>query len=48
MANTRPNVLFIVTDQQQAAALGVTDDSFSTPNLDELADEGTLFTNAYC
>lgn len=48
MTNSRPNVLFVVTDQQQAAALGVTDDSFSTPNLDELADDGTLFTNAYC
>lgn len=43
-----PNVLQIVTDQQQARAIGAVDPSFSTPNLDRLAESGTLFSNAYC
>ncbi|MFC6723402.1 sulfatase [Halobium palmae] len=48
MPPTRPNVLFVITDQHQARALGAVDDSFHTPALDELAADGTLFTNAYC
>lgn len=42
------NVLQIITDQQQARALGAVDDSFDTPNLDRLVETGTLFTDAYC
>jgi choline-sulfatase len=44
----QPNVLCIVTDQQQARALGAVDDSYDTPALDALAGSGTLFANAYC
>jgi arylsulfatase A-like enzyme len=48
MPGDRPNVLQIVTDQQQARALGVADSSYSTPNLDRLAGEGVRFIDAYC
>ncbi|MFB6146832.1 MAG: sulfatase [Halobacteriaceae archaeon] len=47
MADDGPNVLQILTDQQQAAALGAVNDSYHTPNLDRLADSGTLFANCY-
>ncbi len=48
-AATRPNVLFIFTDDQRedtVAALG--NPHIQTPNLDALAREGVVFTNAYC
>ena len=48
MPPEKPNVLQIISDQQQARALGAVDDSFDTPNLDRLAESGTLFTDAYC
>jgi len=44
----KPNVLFVMTDQQRAdtiAALG--NSHIYTPNLDRLARRGTAFTNAY-
>lgn len=44
----RPNILLITTDQQRydtICAAGF--DYMSTPNLDQLANEGCLFTNAY-
>ena len=44
----RPNVVFIVSDQQHFQALGAVDPFFDTPNLDALAAEGTLFTRAFC
>lgn len=47
MATDRPNVLLLLTDQQQARAIGAVDDSFVTPNLDRLADSGTLFTGCH-
>lgn len=46
--NTRPNILFIMTDQQRAdtiAALGNT--IIYTPNLDRLVRRGVAFTNGY-
>lgn len=43
----RPNVLLICTDQQQARALGVEDETFRTPNLDRLADRGVRYTGCY-
>ena len=47
MAN-KPNVLFILTDQQRADTLGCYGNSvIQTPNLDALAREGFLFENAY-
>jgi len=48
-AMTRPNVLWICTDQQRwdtIRALGAT--AAQTPNLDRLVAEGTAFTRAYC
>jgi arylsulfatase A-like enzyme len=44
----RPNVLFIFTDDQtytSVHALG--NDEISTPNLDQLVNNGTTFTHAY-
>jgi len=44
----RPNVLFVMTDQQRAdtiAALG--NERIYTPNFDRLVDRGVSFTNAY-
>jgi arylsulfatase A-like enzyme len=45
---TRPNVLFILTDDLGWGDLGCYGNRFvRTPNLDRLAREGTLFTNFY-
>ena len=47
-AKTKPNVLFIFADDQcyeTVANLGHTD--IDTPNLDRLAAEGVLFTDAH-
>jgi len=44
----KPNVLFIMTDQQRWDTLGsIGGGVIETPNLDWLAAEGTRFTNAY-
>ena len=52
----QPNILLIITDDQRYDALGIVQqmqDSvgrypwLSTPNLDQLAREGVLFTNAF-
>ena len=42
-----PNVVVLLTDQQQAGALGAVDDGFRTPHLDELVEDGTLFTGCH-
>ena len=43
------NVLFIVSDDLRANALGCYGDKFcKTPHLDELASRGMLFERAYC
>lgn len=45
----RPNILWICTDQQRWDTLGCYGNQrVHTPNLDRLADNGTLFENAYC
>ncbi len=44
----KPNILFIFSDQQHWQAAGFADPSFQTPNLDRLAAEGTVFSNAFC
>lgn len=44
----QPNLLFIMTDQQRADALGIVGNNIiKTPNLDRLAKQGVYFTNAY-
>ncbi len=48
ITDTRPNVLFILSDDQRWDTLGVYGNmSIQTPNLDLLANEGALFLNGY-
>jgi len=43
------NVLFIISDDLRASALGCYGDKFCrTPNIDKLASEGLVFNRAYC
>lgn len=45
---SRPNILFIQTDQHLATTLGCYGSEICrTPNIDALAEEGVLFQNAY-
>ena len=44
----KPNILFIITDDQDAKTLGVYgDNDCDTPNIDKLASEGLTLTSAY-
>jgi len=46
--NERPNLLFIMTDQQQYNALSYSGNAvLNTPNLDRLASDGVWFNNAH-
>jgi arylsulfatase A-like enzyme len=46
--NARPNIVLIMTDQQQAQALSCAGNlDLKTPNLDKLAKSGIRFENAY-
>ena len=48
MDDKRPNILFIITDDQDASTLDVYGDiACDTPNIDRLAKEGLTFTSAY-
>ena len=48
VAQERPNIVLILTDDQSYGMLGVTGNKVvETPNLDALANEGVLFTNAH-
>ncbi|MBI9019687.1 MAG: sulfatase-like hydrolase/transferase [Verrucomicrobia bacterium] len=45
----RPNILFIMTDQQQAETLSCLGHPVvKTPNMDRIAERGVNFTRAYC
>ena len=45
----RPNILYIFTDQQSSSAMSCAgNDELSTPAMDRLAEQGTLFDRAYC
>ena len=45
----KPNLLWIMTDQQRADSLGcMGDPAAQTPHLDGLAQSGILFTRAFC
>ena len=47
-AGVRPNLVFVLTDDQRYDTLGCTGNTFTrTPHLDRLAAEGVLFTNAH-
>ena len=43
---SRPNVIFINTDQQSAFAMSVYSDEFKTPNLDKLRSRSFCFGRA--
>lgn len=45
--NQRPNILFIMTDEQRFDAVGYENDQVYTPNLDRLAGDSVCFTRAY-
>lgn len=45
---TKPNILVIITDQQQAAMMSCAGNKYvKTPNLDKLASQGICFERAY-
>lgn len=44
----KPNIVFILSDDHGAWALGRETPEIITPNLDKLANEGTYFTNFFC
>ena len=46
---TKPNVLFIAVDDLNACLEGMDGETtVDTPNLNRLAERGTLFSNAHC
>ena len=51
-AAERPNILYIMSDDHAAHAIsaygGRLAEIAPTPNIDRLAEEGALFTNAFC
>ncbi len=47
-AQKRPNILFIVTDDQDFATIGAYGGNVLTPNIDRLAREGMRCDRAYC
>jgi len=46
-ANERPNILYINADDLGVMDVGYNNPLFLTPNIDRLADEGMVFTEAY-
>jgi arylsulfatase A-like enzyme len=48
-SSPRPNILFLLTDDQRMDAVGAYGIRWiQTPNIDRLARSGLIFTNAYC
>jgi len=51
-AARRPNIIYIMSDDHAAPAIsaynGFLAETFKTPNLDRLADEGMRFDNCFC
>lgn len=49
MSESRPNIVFIFTDEQYAGAMSCAGNAdVATPAMDRLATEGTRFENTYC
>lgn len=49
VAQTKPNIILIMTDQQTADAMSNRGNpNVKTPAMDRLASDGVTFTNAYC
>ncbi|EDH5629693.1 sulfatase [Salmonella enterica subsp. enterica] len=46
-AAQQPNVVYIIVDDQRYDALGFVNSDAVTPNMDEMAKEGTYFKNAF-
>ncbi len=46
-SDERPNVIFILTDDQRYDAMGFLNHELKTPNIDRMAEEGTYFPNAF-
>ena len=50
--DTKPNIIFIMSDDHTWQAVGAYESRFTylnpTPNLDKLADKGMVFDNAFC
>jgi len=44
----KPNIIFLMTDQQRWDALGVVNPLVKTPNLDRMARDGVLYRQAVC
>ena len=48
-AASKPNILFILTDDQRFDSLGCTgNEIIKTPNIDQLAKHGVRFENTFC
>jgi arylsulfatase len=45
---SKPNIIFLMTDQQRWDAIGINNTHIKTPNLDRLARQGILFNQATC
>lgn len=48
MADTRPNIIFIMTDQMRHDAIGAVTPYVHTPGIDSLARDGILYDEAVC
>jgi arylsulfatase A-like enzyme len=48
MQADKTNILFITSDQHHWSAIGYNNPEVKTPNLDRLAQQGAVFTRAYC
>jgi arylsulfatase A-like enzyme len=48
MPKDKPNIIFLMTDQQRWDAIGINNPHIRTPNLDRLARQGILFNQATC
>ncbi|WP_346859759.1 arylsulfatase [uncultured Draconibacterium sp.] len=45
---SKPNIIFIITDQQRSDALGcMGNKTVISPNIDKIAEEGVIFVNGY-
>ncbi len=45
--NKKPNILWVMTDQQRLDSMGCTGGQVFTPNIDKLASQGSLFTQMF-
>ncbi len=49
MDTKRPNIIFIFSDQHNSSVIGAAGDTVAvTPNLDSLAEKGTMLSDCYC